>query len=79
MNIYDYKRKESVKNLTLYLSSQDIYQMISYLEDMVTAGQSDHSHLTSEDVQTEITLVVYNRNNLKDFDDDSKRVIEESR
>ncbi len=65
----------SLKNITIYLTKSEARQMIGYLEQIIDEP-NQHFHLDDEMFEHEVTLVVYQENNLASFDARSKRLID---
>lgn len=75
MKILNTDTNSPTKNISIYLTSAEALQMLGYLEQLV-AEPNEHYHLNDESFEREITLVVYNPDNLSGFDTRSKRLIE---
>jgi len=75
MKILNTDTNSPTKNICIYLTSAEALQMLGYLEQLV-AEPDEHYHLNDEDFEREISLVIYNPNDLSGFDARSKRLIE---
>jgi hypothetical protein len=67
MRILDDKSDKKLNTVSLFLIEDEALHLIGYLEQFVENKGSDHSHLISEDYQKEITLFVYDPENISDF------------
>jgi len=77
MRVLDEDRDVKVDNLSIFLTKDEAIQMIGYLEDLVKNPSSHHAHLTSEDYQKEITICIYDQQNIDSFHPRAKKLIVE--
>ena len=76
MKIFDEKNNKTLKSLTLLLSKSEAIQFIGYLEELVSEGaEKEHFHLNNEDYSKEITLALYDVNDINHFSDRYKKLI----
>lgn len=76
MRILNLNDSEPLSNITVYLTPAEATQMIGYLEQMLAEPEQHHFHLNDEEYQREITLAVYQPDDLKRCDERSKRLIQ---
>ncbi len=69
------KNNEVLNSITLCLTSAEAKELTDSATDLVEHPSNHHHHISSSDFQTEITIAVYNSENLGDFDQDLQRII----
>lgn len=68
MYILDDETNKKLSCITIILSKSEIQQLLGYAKQLLEkSSPSDHYHLSSEDYQKEITLCMYDKENLSDF------------
>ncbi|MBE7031644.1 MAG: hypothetical protein E7401_01620 [Ruminococcaceae bacterium] len=68
MRILDEDRDKALKNILLLFTKQEAEQLISDLEDLVNDDtRGNHFHINNEDYSKEITVALYDENNIDDF------------
>ena len=68
MYIIDDESDKKISCVTLILTKSEIQQMLGYAKQLLENPlSSDHYHLSSEDYQKEITLCIYDPENIKCF------------
>jgi len=68
MYILDDESNKKLSCITIILTRNEIQQMLGYAKQLLESSPpSDHYHLSSEDYQKEITLCVYEPENISDF------------
>ncbi len=75
MRILDKKSDKPLKNVTLYLTSAEASELRSSLNQLLKKPVENHDHISSEDYQKEITVCIYDVNNLQGFSERSKNLI----
>lgn len=75
MRILDENTDQSITNVTLYLTLSEAIEMRDSLQDPINGPLNNHSHISSDDHQKEITVCVYERENLNGFSERSKNLI----
>ncbi len=53
--------------VTLFFTKEELKQLIGYAKQLIENPSADHHHLSSEDYKKEITLCIYNEENVKNF------------
>lgn len=75
MRILDNDSNKKIDDITLYLKKRELIQLRSYIDQLLEDPQLQHSHLSSSDYQKEITLCIYDEENLEGFNERSKKLI----
>ena len=75
MRILDDKADKSINSVSIFLTETEAIYLIGYLEQLVFEKRGDHSHLSSEDYQKEITICLYSPENVDNFHPRIKRLI----
>ncbi|CUI18116.1 conserved hypothetical protein (plasmid) [Candidatus Protochlamydia naegleriophila] len=75
MRILDQETDQSLNNIILYLTSQEAQELRDSLEDVINKPLNNHSHIPSNDFEKEITVCIYDENNLKGFNERSINII----
>jgi hypothetical protein len=73
MRILDKISDQSLENITLYLTLSEALELRDGLDDLLNKPLDNHIHVSSSDYKKEVTICIYDVNNLKGF---SKRSIE---
>ena len=76
MRILDQNTNKSIKNITVLLEKAEAIQLMGYLEELVVdEKQNAHYHLNNADYSKEITIALYDNDNLSNFSDRYKLLI----
>ena len=78
MFILDEETDTSKKSIILYLTKREALELKNSIEDLLKESHQ-HSHISSEDYQKEVSICLYNPSDLTEFNDRSKRLILEDR
>jgi hypothetical protein len=76
MIIYDRKTKRELDSIDVYLTNDEGEYLCSMLSQLLNNLKLNHLHVNDKDYSKELTIAVYGKDNLSDFDDESKRLIE---
>ena len=76
MKIYDPDSKRILKNVILYLTPEEAADLGSSATDLSEHPEKHHHHVSDDEYKTEITVSVYNDENINSFDEESRRVIQ---
>jgi len=76
MRILDEANDRSMKRVSLYLTPEEARSLLLQLEKLLATPKIHHIHSTDEGLQREITVAVYTRLNLQEFDERSRKLIE---
>ena len=67
------------ENVTIYLNIGEIAEMLGALESLLKNGKiGDHHHINDTEYAHEITLVMYDENDLHEFEQRSRKLIQEN-
>ena len=75
MRIYNEDEDKALSNISIFLTHDEGYQLISYLEELLKDPSYHHAHLSSNDYQKEITFCIYDDKNLDSFDPRTRKLI----
>jgi len=67
MRILDIKNKNVLNQISIFLTKEEAVQFIGYLEDLINNPSHQHNHLMDEEGNKEITMWLYERNDLSNF------------
>ena len=79
MRILDGESDKKLDNVSIFLTAEEALQLRSYLDQLLENPKLQHSHLSSADYQKEITICVYDIQNLNHFDKRTKKLLKEDR
>ena len=66
--------------ITIFLNKKEIQQLIGYAKQLLEkAPSSEHYHLSSEDYQKEITIWMYDSENIENFSTKIQKFIKEDK
>ena len=65
MRILDDESDKKLDSITIFLTTKEVEQFRSYLSQLLENPKPQHTHLSSEDYQKEITLCLYDEENLQ--------------
>lgn len=77
MRILDEGSDKKLDNVSIFLTKAEAYQFISYLSQLLDNPKLHHAHLSSSDYKKEITVCIYDNENLKDFHSRAIKLIKE--
>lgn len=77
MHILDQNSDKSLINITLYLTHSEAIELRDSLNDLLENPLNNHAHISNESYQKEITVCIYDKNNLEGFNKRSLRLIME--
>ncbi|MEK9166049.1 MAG: hypothetical protein AAB525_04315 [Patescibacteria group bacterium] len=75
MKIYDSEHKRILESITLYLTPNEATELANDAKDLSENPQKHHSHINDKNFKNEITISVYTKENINQFDEESKKVI----
>ena len=78
MRILNKDNDKPADQITLYLTKEETREMIDSLEQLLQKPNGNHSHISNEDYQMEITVCIYDESdpeNMKWFDERSTNLI----
>ena len=77
MRIYDPDSQRTLKNVMLFLTPEEAADLGFSATDLSKHSEKHHHHVNDAECSKEITVAVYTDDNLKSFDEESRRVIQE--
>ena len=75
MRIYDQESKRVLTNVTIYLTPAEARELAGAAEALADNPDDHHQHVSDKTFQQEVTLAVYTRGNLDQFDEESRKLI----
>ncbi len=72
MRILDDKLDKKLDSVTLFLTRNELQQLIGFARQLIEKPSADHHHVSSDDYQKEITICIYDPENPGNF---SPRII----
>jgi hypothetical protein len=78
MRILDEVADQSLSVVTIYLTKSEAEELRDSLEQLLANWQSRHEHVSSSDYKRQITVCIYDVENLEGFDERSKQLINEN-
>lgn len=78
MRLLDKKNKNKLDKIVIYLTKEEANELSSSLLE-VLKNPSRHEHIPSDDYTKEITICIYDENNISNFDERSQLLIKEDR
>jgi len=83
MRIYNYDIDKSFKEIFIYLTPNEIEELISKLNWLLENPKDHHEHLIelgeNDEISREITVAIYTNDNINEFDERSKKLILEGK
>lgn len=76
MKIYDQESKRILSNVTLFLTPEEARELAGAAEDLADNPRHHHHHVADKTFQQEVMLAVYTADNLHQFDEESRKLIE---
>lgn len=75
MRILDQNSGKSLENVTLYLTTAEAMELRDSVNEIINRTLNNHAHISDENFQKEITVCIYEINNLKGLDERSINLI----
>lgn len=75
MRILDEISDKSLKNVILYLTLAEATELKNDLDELLKKPLNNHVHISNENFQKEITVCIYDMENLKGFNERSLNLI----
>ena len=79
MRILDEDNDVRLDNICVFLTQNEIIEMIGCLNNLLNKFENSHVHMSSLDYQKEITICKYDINNLSALHDRAKKLIIEDK
>lgn len=75
MRILDESSDKSLEKVILYLTLEEALELKDSLDELLKKPLNNHTHVSDENFQKEITVCIYDTNNLSGFSERSKNLI----
>lgn len=77
MRILDSDKKQALKNIIVYLEIHEAKEMLDDLRSLIENynKKGQHAHINDASFEHEITLTLYDKNDLAGFDETSIKII----
>lgn len=75
MRLLDEISDKSLKKVVLYLTCSEALELKDSLDDLLKKPLNNHAHISCEDFTKEITVCIYDIDNLKGFNERSMELI----
>ena len=75
MRILNNDKDEKINGITIYLTRSEAQELQDSMRDLLDNANHQHSHVPSEDYQKEVTICIYDVQDLQRFDERSKKLI----
>lgn len=75
MRILDEISDKSLENVILYLTFAEASEFRNSLDELLKKPLNNHAHISNENFQKEITVCIYDMDNLKGFNERSVNLI----
>jgi len=83
MRIYNYDINKSFEEIFIYLTPNEIIELIQKLEHLLKKPKTHHIHLneldSNDEISCEMTVSIYTSENINEFDERSKKLITEGK
>ncbi|NGX42846.1 MAG: hypothetical protein K940chlam7_01134 [Chlamydiae bacterium] len=75
MRILNEDNDKKIDCVSIFLTRDEAIQMIGFLKDLMNNPKNHHAHLSSGDYQKEITLCLYDLQDIESFHPRAKKLI----
>ncbi|MBP7074896.1 MAG: hypothetical protein KBA81_05870 [Rhabdochlamydiaceae bacterium] len=75
MRILNDESNEKLDNVSIFLTREEAIQFRGYLNQLLENPKLHHSHLSSSDYKKEITICIYEEDNITSFNERSRKLI----
>ncbi|MBI4871233.1 MAG: hypothetical protein HY814_06660 [Candidatus Riflebacteria bacterium] len=75
MRIYDPLGKQIMSACTVYLTRDEVKELASMASSLAAHSEGHHDHLVGADYMSQLTIAVYTKTNLGEFDPESVAVL----
>ncbi|EFB41444.1 hypothetical protein [Parachlamydia acanthamoebae] len=75
MRILDQNADKSLNDILIYLTYDEALELKSSLDDLLERPSNNHSHISNKDFSKELTVCIYDENNLTGFNERSTTLI----
>jgi len=67
--------KQKLANVTLLLTIEEAMEMRDSISNLLSDKNMHHSHVSSDDYQTEINVSILNHNSIESYHSDIRKII----
>ena len=79
MHILDKKKDEKIDHLIIYLTKEEAKETVDSILDLLKSQEKHHVHVSSQDYQKEITYIIYDTQDINNYDERTKKLILEDK
>ena len=79
MRILDDESDKKLDTISIFLTREEAIQLRGYLNQLIDNPKLQHSHLSSTDYQKEISICLYDENDLTKLNKRSMKLIKEDK
>jgi len=77
MRILDNETGLALDSVTLYFTLPEAEEVMQTIAQLLATPAEHHAHINDHEYKREITIAIYTQTNLTEFDERSRRLIEE--
>jgi hypothetical protein len=77
VKIYDNQNDRVLKQVTIYLTPDEAHQLADFSKQLAIRPEDQHAHITNLDCSVEVTVAVYTRENMGQFDVKSRSILQD--
>lgn len=78
MKILNEDENKSLDQVTIYLTLAEAQELRDSLESLLSNPIGHHEHIPNNDFSKELTVCIYDLNDIEQFNEQSKKIIQES-
>jgi len=75
MYIYDSDSDRTIDDVVLYLTIEEASELYDGLAKIIEKPRGNHTHVSSDDYQRELTVCIYRKEDIDTFDDKSQQIL----
>lgn len=76
MRILDEDTNSAIKRVSLFLTREEAESLRKQLDTLIAKPKNHHVHVEDESFEREITIAMYSKGDVSQFDERSRRLIE---
>jgi hypothetical protein len=74
MHILDEKNNKKLDTIIIYLNIDEANELYTSLKNLIN-NPDDHAHISNDNYTKEVTVCIYNKDDLSKFDERSQKII----
>ena len=78
MRILDDDNDRPIKHVMVFLTIQEAQSLYQQLGVLISKRETHHIHVEDDDNKREMTIAIYSLSNISQFDEQSRKLIEEN-